>query len=514
MTKQNVTSSVKLALKTWTSSNPEQKGKADFEVIVWGGLKDTPALKKRLGAGIASWQWSELLSSKRSAHLLTGRRGLVLVVRPRLWGAEELSGGAQGLLDSNAYTRGRDSIGQAMTQILDSDSKSVSVDFYSCDDVTVQGALVGLDLTAYQFRRVMNESYPPKVRLILKTEGKSLSKESLVRAECLAKSVNFARHLTNLPPNILNPESFARVLKDVFSKGRNCQVDVWGPTKLKSENMNLILAVGASSDSPPQMVRIRYRPRAGAKAKSSNKKDKTPIAFVGKGITFDTGGVDLKPAAGMRLMKKDMGGAASVAGLAYWVSSVAYPYPCDFYLALAENSIGTGSFRPGDVITSRAGKTVEIHNTDAEGRLVLADVMDVAIESKPRMIVDVATLTGAIKAGLGAGIAGLFGNDDKEVQALANAGQKMGDWMWPMPLFRKYKGALRSTVADLVNASDGFGGAITAALFLEQFVGNIPWMHLDIYAWKDSADGALSESGGSGQSVQALAYWLNEKVEN
>jgi leucyl aminopeptidase len=311
-----------------------------------------------------------------------------------------------------------------------------------------------------------------------------------------------ARHLTNLPPNILNPVTYADFAKGFLGSVKGLKVDVWDEKKLAAENMNLHLCVGVGSNRPPRLARIRYSGR-GSKGK--------PVALVGKGITFDSGGLDIKPASGMRLMKKDMGGSAAVLAVAYWAAVTRQACALDCYLALAENSISSSAFRPSDVLTARSGLDVEIHNTDAEGRLVLADALDVAVKQKikPRALVDVATLTGAIKVGLGAGIAGLFANDRKVEAGLQKAGQLSGDLNWPMPLYQKYRSMFSSNFADLTNSPDGFGGAITAALFLEKFVADVPWAHLDIYAWKDSADGAWIESGGSGQSVLSLCRWLS-----
>ncbi|MBX7230804.1 MAG: leucyl aminopeptidase family protein [Bdellovibrionales bacterium] len=305
-----------------------------------------------------------------------------------------------------------------------------------------------------------------------------------------------------------------------------------------AENCHLILAVGQGANHKPCLVHLSYRPSClqnslgveeskvkAREQKNFKKASPTPdnklqyktqdkpqykkVAFVGKGITFDSGGLDLKPSSGMRWMKKDMGGSAALVGLAWWVAQTQPEFCCDFYLPLAENAVSQNSFRPGDVYDSKVGLKVEIHNTDAEGRLVLADAMTVALQDKPDLLIDVATLTGAIKAGLGSGIAGLFGNRDLWIAQMLESSQKRGDWMWPMPLFQSYQTALKSQFADLVNASEGFGGAITAALFLQQFVQNCPWLHLDIYAWKDGVEGPLLESGANGQPVQALIHFLN-----
>jgi leucyl aminopeptidase len=218
----------------------------------------------------------------------------------------------------------------------------------------------------------------------------------------------------------------------------------------------------------------------------------------------------------MRLMKKDMGGAASIVGLATWVAEMKYPGPCDFYLALAENAVDANSFRPSDVCVARNGMSVEIDNTDAEGRLVLADALDVAVTQKgvdePEVVIDVATLTGAIKVGLGVDIAGLFSNDDELAESLTTAGQRAGDLNWRMPLFDKYWGEMSSPFADCKNSGGSFGGAITAALFLQKFVRGKKWAHLDVYAWADKAQGALGAQGGSGQPVQALIEYLESRI--
>jgi leucyl aminopeptidase len=256
------------------------------------------------------------------------------------------------------------------------------------------------------------------------------------------------------------------------------------------------------------MVHIKYRP----KGKSRLSK---PLAFLGKGVTFDTGGLDIKPASGMRLMKKDMGGSASIVGIAHWLSESGSDVACDLYLALAENAVDANAFRPGDVLTARNGLTVEIHNTDAEGRLVMADVMDVAtnkpIDSAPAALIDLSTLTGAMRVAVGTDLAGMFANHDGLADLALSSGQKAGDPAWRIPLWDSYKVQLKSSFADLSNASDsGFGGAITAALFLQKFLKHqIPWLHFDLYCWSDRANGAIGDNGGNGQGVQMMVKLLD-----
>jgi leucyl aminopeptidase len=402
-------------------------------------------------------------------------------------------------LKASIATRFRDAVGASVGQLEKWDVQWAEFNF-DVDAKTLQAALLGLEIALYRFKRVFKNE-EPKLNLILKHKGHVLTAAAVKDAALLGHSVNLARHVVNLPPNLLNPESYADAAIQLFQGAKNVKVEIWQGAKLAKEKMGLLMAVGQGSASAPRMVHIRYRP-PGAKG--------APIAFVGKGITFDTGGLDIKPSSGMRLMKKDMGGSGAVLALAYWAAQSGVKKSLDVYLALAENAVSADSFRPSDVVVSRSGQSVEIHNTDAEGRLVLADVLDVAVtqKEKPRYVIDVATLTGAIKVALGSGLAGLFSTDARLARTLHAAGQEAGDLTWIMPLFQKYRSHLNSPFADMVNATDGFGGAVTAALFLEKFVKDVPWAHLDIYAWKDGADGAWIESGGSGQSVLGLAHWL------
>lgn len=403
-------------------------------------------------------------------------------------------------LKATAAVRIRDAVG-ASVALLEKMEIGHAEYTFELDSENLQAALLGLEIALYRFKRLF-KGEPAKVGFSLRNRGKSIPESILRAATTLGVSVNLARHLVNVPPNLLNPVTYAKVVQSLFAGVKGVSVEVWDEKRLERENMNLHLGVGMGSNMPPRLVHISYK-GGGAK--------KAPVAFVGKGITFDSGGLDVKPASGMRLMKKDMGGSAAAVAIAFWAASTGAKHSLDFYLALAENSIDGNSFRPSDVLIARNGLSVEIHNTDAEGRLVLADAMDVAVKSavKPRFLIDIATLTGAIKVALGASLAGLFANDSKLAQSIASSSQQVGDLVWIMPLFQKYRAQLNSSFADMVNSTDGFGGAVTAALFLEKFAGDVPWAHLDIYAWKDSADGAWLESGGSGQAVLGLTNWID-----
>lgn len=403
-------------------------------------------------------------------------------------------------LKARPASRVRDAMGSmvSMLERLEVETAEVHFDFGGEE---LDAAILGLEIALYRYKRVIKGD-DPKLRFSLKSKGKALGAKQLGAGVALGQGVNLARHLVNLPPNELNPVSYADFAQEFFRGLKNIKVEVWDEKRLRQENMNLHYAVGQGSEYPPRLVRLRYQPPGAAK--------RAPVAFVGKGITFDTGGLDIKPSSGMRLMKKDMGGSASVLGLMYWAALSGVKVAVDAYLPLAENAVSGQAFHPSDVITSRSGQTIEIHNTDAEGRLVLADSLDLAVtqKEKPRFLIDVATLTGAIKVALGSQLAGLFSNNPKLRDSLAAAGLEAGDLTWPMPLFQRYRSQMNSPFADMVNAIDGFGGAVTAALFLEKFVKDVPWAHFDIYAWKDSAEGCWLESGGSGQSIMGLAAWL------
>lgn len=456
----------------------------------------------------------ELNSEKRSHYFLSSS-GPVWILQ----NFDVKKGMHQGLLDESEYSWFREQSGGLVSQFKTHELEKIEFNLSEVTETQVRACIVGLELAAYSFLNNYNKIkvkttsinfVTPKSKKSFKLDLNFL-KNSLVEAS----STQLARHLVNLPPNILNPETVEAMVKNdlEFSKIKNkktLQIEIWNQKKLASENMNLHLAVGKGSEFPPRMIHIKYRPQ------TSLKKSKKPLAFVGKGITFDTGGLDIKPSSGMRLMKKDMGGAAAVIGLAYWVVHSNYERACDFYLALAENSVDAKAMRPSDLYRSRAGYLVEIDNTDAEGRLVLADVMDVAATQKgndePEVIIDLATLTGAIKVALGADVSGLFSNDDQLANQLQKAGQSVGELSWRMPLIPKYFSGMNSHFADFKNSADGFGGAITAALFLEKFCRGKKWAHLDIYSWNDKPSGALSSIGGNGQPVQSMIEWMKGQV--
>lgn len=466
------------------------------------------------------WQMDELKKSKQNSLSFTGKKGPVWIYRALVSDAKKVSTGNvthHGLLDDSSYASFRDQAGSFFLQFKKGNLSKLQVCFADTHREQEIAILVGMELASYQFRNYFfaakGAAEANKVQVFIQKiedkKGKTkpvFDRSILSEAQALGESLNLCRHMVNLPPGDLQPTSYSEIVKKHFQNSSTSKVTVWNENKLKQEGMGLHLAVGQGAANPPALVHIRYRPKKSVRTK--------PIAFVGKGITFDTGGLDIKPSSGMRLMKKDMGGSAVVFALAAWAEDVGLSVPCDFYLALAENAVDQNSMRPSDIFKARNGLTVEIHNTDAEGRLVLADALDVAVTQKgadaPEMVINVATLTGAIKVALGADLAGLFCNHDALAEKLLEAGQRKGDLSWRMPLYKKYNSSMNSAFADMVNSVDGFGGAITAALFLEKFVGGKPWAHFDIYAWNDRASGANGFGGGSGQGVQGLSEFLRE----
>ncbi len=505
-----------LPLQTWiggirlAKGNEARTGSRGF-VIALDSL-DAKKTRASLSAHLNRWQMETLLASDQEYSYFQGSQGPVGVLRlapkrPKSYDAIDST------LAKSPYARGRDYAGAILASILPFKVEKLILEFDSLPHDQRQGILIGLEMAAYSYQE--NRGNPRKPRkqlpqLLLRSSSEELSPREIQSCSQIALATNIARHLVNLPSADLNPRTYAELVQRLFESSSTTTVEVWDGHKLDEERMNLLKAVGGAASEGPRLVHIRYRPKVLARA------EQKPIALVGKGITFDSGGLDIKPSSAMRWMKKDMGGSAACVAIAQWAENSQLELPLDIYLSLAENAIAGDSFRPGDIITARNGLTIEIHNTDAEGRLVLADALDVAINSseKPACVIDLATLTGAIKVGLGGEIAGLFCNDDRLADDILDAGSYRGDLAWRMPLFQPYKALLRSTFADYANASDGFAGAITAALFLELFTGDIPWAHLDIYSWKDGAGGAYSETGGNGQPVQMLTELLTRFAQS
>ena len=320
--------------------------------------------------------------------------------------------------------------------------------------------------------------------------------EAVASGAIIAAGVNLARRLVNTPPNEIYPESFADEAAAVAGR-TGLEIEIWDEDRLLRERCRAILAVGGGSARPPRLVILRWRGGGGGEPR---------LALVGKGVTFDSGGLSLKPSDSMLTMKCDMAGGAAVLAAAATIAALKLPIDIVAAVGLVENMTGPAAYRLGDVITARSGTTIEVHNTDAEGRIVLADVLDVVRGCRPRRIVDLATLTGACMVALGHDVAGLFTNDQACCDAVAAAARSVGERVWQLPMDREYDEQIASDVADIKNVGDGrWGGAITAAKFLERFVGGIPWTHVDIagpaFAEKPRP---WTDGGGTGSMVRPL----------
>jgi leucyl aminopeptidase len=312
----------------------------------------------------------------------------------------------------------------------------------------------------------------------------------------MGEAVNLARRLVNEPPSEIYPESFAAQAATVASAA-GLGIEVWDQARLEAERCGSLLAVARGSSREPRLVILKYN---GAPAGTR------PLALVGKGVTFDSGGLSIKPTDGMKTMKCDMAGAAAVVGAMQAIARLKLPVHVVGLCGLVENMLSGDSYKLGDVLRARSGKTIEVLNTDAEGRLVLADVLDVALQHQPAKIVDLATLTGACVVALGNDVAGLMTNNQEWANQVKAAGDAVGEPLWQLPMFAEFGEQIRSEVADIKNVGDGrWGGAITAAKFLEEFVSGTPWVHLDIAgpAFLESSKPWL-DAGGTGFGVRTL----------
>ncbi|WP_377640888.1 leucyl aminopeptidase [Oryzobacter terrae] len=335
------------------------------------------------------------------------------------------------------------------------------------------------------------------------TASDAATARTVERAVARATAQLVARGLAHTPSNTKNPAWMAGRAR-ALARTTGLEVTVWDEKELRRDGFGGILAVGQGSATPPRLVRLDHVPSAAT--------PRTPrVVLVGKGITFDTGGLQVKPGDGMLAMKTDMSGSAIVLAVLAACRALEVPVHVTGLLALAENAVGGGSYRPGDVITHYGGTTVEIGNTDAEGRLVMADALAYAdLELDPTWLVDVATLTGAARIALGRVAAPVFATDDALRDALVDAGATTGETLWPMPLSDTYRRALDSDVADLNHIATGVGGgAVIAALFLREFVGDRRWAHLDIAGTgRSDVDAGISAKGATGFGTRLLLRWL------
>jgi len=365
----------------------------------------------------------------------------------------------------------------------------------------------GATLRTYQFTTYKSKKPEKSAKLdslVIEAANPAKAKAAFADYEALAEGVHMARDLVNEPANVLYPEEFAARARQLTKAG--VKVEILTPAQMKKLGMGALLGVAQGSPFEARLVVMRW---------DGGKKGEAPVAFIGKGVTFDTGGVSIKPAAGMEDMKGDMGGAACVTGLLLALAKRKAKANVVGAIGLVENAIDGKAQRPGDVVKSMSGQTIAVLNTDAEGRLVLADVLwYIQDRFKPKFMVNLATLTGAIMGALGKEYAGLFSNNDELSQRLTAAGLDTGERVWRMPMGPEYDKMIDSDIADMKNIGGRFGGAITAAQFLQRFVNKVPWAHLDVAGTAmDSNKSAINQSWASGWGVRLLNRLVAEHYE-
>lgn len=371
---------------------------------------------------------------------------------------------------------------------------------------TVAEAVVeGAWLADYRFGKYQPDNTSRKdisFALIADQRNQRQVTKILGEAETEVRAAVLARDLVNEPPSAMHPTKLASVAKQI-AKTHGLKVEVKGPKDITKAGLHALAAVAKGSDQPPQFIKLQYAPP----------KAKKHVVLVGKGITYDSGGINLKPSKGgmLEAMKMDMAGAAAVIAAMSAVKELKIPVKVTAYVAATENLLGGSAYKPGDVVMTYNGQTVEVGNTDAEGRLTLADALSYAVaKEKPDQIIDLATLTGAAIAALGQDFAALFTNNETIGRDLQEVGGYTGEKLWPLPLPEEYNELIKGHIAELNNAGTGEGaGSITAALFLQYFTGDTPWAHLDIAgpAWSEKDKGYLKK-GGTGFGVRLLLHYL------
>jgi leucyl aminopeptidase len=359
-----------------------------------------------------------------------------------------------------------------------------------------QALAEGVVLGAYQFLKYKREPKPSSLaKVVVLGKGGRTVQSALTRGSAVARAACWARDLVNEPAGSLTPTDLAAAAK-AMAKTAGLKIKVLDETQIANERLGGLLGVAQGSVQPPRLIRLDYVPP----------KARATVALVGKGITFDSGGLSLKTSDGMETMKTDMSGAAAVLATMSVLKELGVKVRVTGIVPTTENMPGGRAIKPGDVLKIRNGKTVEVLNTDAEGRLILADGLSLASEEKPDAIVDIATLTGACVVALGDKVGGILGNDDDLIDQVREASGRSGEPMWPLPLPDDYRKSLDSEIADLRNVTANRGaGALTAGLFLKEFVDDVPWAHLDIAgpARAGSDDGYLVK-GGTGFAVRTL----------
>ncbi len=380
----------------------------------------------------------------------------------------------------------------------------LAVDFSNFDKKFLKVFLEGMTCGSYEYEKLKSSARKKnrieKVWIASNKVSADYFNSEATRAKVVSKSVAFSRDLVNDPPNMLTPSTLARHALSIAEESEHIQCKVFDTEEIKNMGMGGLSAVSFGSSEPPKFIHLSYAPSVKSRKK---------IAIVGKGITFDSGGLCLKPADSMRTMKMDMSGAAVVLGVMKAIGELTPNVNVHGIVPATENMTGASAYKPDDVVKALNGKTIEIINTDAEGRVALSDALSYSVRLGVSEIVDLATLTGACIVGLGPYNAGVMGNSSRLVKLLLNSARDVGEKMWELPLDAELKEEIRSRVADIKNVGSRWGGAITAALFLENFVSEVPWVHIDIagpsYVEKSSD---WYQYGATGFGVRTIVDYL------
>lgn len=411
--------------------------------------------------------------------------------------------GKRNEFDSTAAFR----IGNIVANSLKTSSESVAIDYSNISKEYLGLIMEGIIIGCYQYNRFKTSSdFSQRLKKVDFYSNKlniSFFEKSAEKALSVSSSIFLTRDLVNDPPNELTPEILANHAINLANESDVIECRIYDENELKEMGMGALTAVSLGSDKPPRFIHLSYKPK---------NRSKRQIAIVGKGITFDSGGLCIKPADGMRTMKMDMAGAAVVLGVMKAIGELKPKVAVHGLIPTTENMTGGSAYKPDDVIKALNGKTVEIINTDAEGRLALSDALSFAVKNKMSEIIDLATLTGACIVGLGMYTAGVLGNNQKLVKSVLDSAEKAGEKMWQLPLDDELSSEIKSNVADIKNSGSRWGGAITAALFLQHFVNDTPWVHIDI------AGPSFIEKpndwypyGGTGFGVKTIVNYLMNK---
>lgn len=430
----------------------------------------------------------EDLTALLDARDFTGKAGQsVFVQTPGGVTPEVLLVGLGDEIDAEALRR---AAGNAVRRVSRYQTVATALNQVDIDGAANSVAL-GSWLGGYSYDEYKSDPKTPTLGTMILVSQDDLSAE-INDARAIASGVRLARDLVNRPARDKAPDRLAAIAQGLSDK---IDVTVYDEDEIAERGFGGLEAVNLGSDEPARMVVMRYSPPGAT----------TTVAFVGKGIVFDSGGLSIKPAAGMEAMKTDMAGAAAVLGAIQAIATLGMVVNVVGITPFTENMTGGSAQRPGDVLRAYNGKTIEVLNTDAEGRLVLADGLSLAAEESPDLIVDIATLTGACNVALGPLIAGLFSSDDEAAQLVEDAATVAGEKVWRLPLEEEYRSSMESDIADMKNTTGRYGGAIGAALILSEFVGDVPWVHLDIAgpARADKTDHYITK-GGSGFGVRTL----------